>query len=135
MSETASATAAMIHQELQTNAALTDEIAADRIFDHVPRGTATPLLTAQITETGPLGASGKAMEYHTLTVNVWLAGKSRKPTDHILSLLKSALTGFRASDSGVRISNCRFEEARVALDVQEGLVQGQQTWRVISERI
>jgi hypothetical protein len=109
---------AAIRDRLLAHAPLAALIGANRVFDHVPQGTAEPYVAFAETETRDWSTQTHEGHEHFVTLNVWTRALGRKGTLDIVNEIDAALDGAALTLTDHRLVSLRtnFWTAAAARD-------------------
>jgi hypothetical protein len=107
-----------IYEVLSADAAMTNLLGADRIFDGAPQRTAMPYVTYGQSVMRDWSTGSEAGEEHLLTLHVWSRADGRNEAHEIMQALRGALHERPLTLDGHRLINLRHEvsEARREAD-------------------
>jgi Protein of unknown function (DUF3168) len=124
-----------IHQRLTADASLTTLLGGPRIYDHVPRNTAYPILTFGQSVAREWATGTEDGEEHVLTLHVWSDGGSRQQAHDIMGAVKRVLNQAALPLNDHRLVDIRheFSEARPEPDRESyhGIVR----YRAVTEPV
>lgn len=124
-----------IHQRLSADASLLGLLGGPRIYDHVPRNTAYPIVTFGQSVAREWATGTEDGEEHILTLHVWSEGGSREQAHSIMGALKRVLGGAALPLNDHRLVDIRheFSEARPEADRESyhGIVR----YRAVTEPV
>ena len=124
-----------IHQHLAEDSGLLGLLGGARIYDHVPRNTAYPILTFGQSVARDWTTGTEDGEEHILTLHVWSEGGSRQQAHEIMGAVRRALNDAPLALTDHRLVDIRheFSEARPEADRESyhGIVR----YRAVTEPV
>ena len=124
-----------IHQRLTADATLTNLLGGPRIYDHVPRNTAYPILTFGQSVAREWATGTEDGEEHILTLHVWSEGGSRQQAHDIMGAVKSALSQAVLPLSDHRLVDIRHEFSEARPEPDRETYHGIVRYRAVTEPV
>ena len=122
-----------IHQRLTGDTNLLGLLGGPRIYDHVPRNAAYPILTFGQSVAREWATGTEDGEEHVLTLHVWSEGGSRQQAHEIMSAVRRALNEMAVPLSDHRLVNIRHEFSEARREADRETYHGIVRYRAVTE--
>ena len=124
-----------IQARLAGDAGLLGLLGGPRIYDHVPRNGAYPLLVFGQSVAREWATGTEDGEEHVLTLHVWSEGGSRQQAHEIMSAVRRVLNGAALPLADHRLVNLRHEFSEARPEADRETYHGIVRYRAITEPV
>lgn len=131
-------TASLALQTAMRDALLADSpliaaLGGDRVYDHVPQGTALPYLTLGDIETRDWSTQDARGAEHTVTIRAWSGAKGRRQAQTLIGEVDRVLDGASLSLVGYKLVNLHVTFWTVVRESEGEAYQGIVRLRAVTE--
>ncbi len=124
-----------VYAALIANQTLSGLLGGQRVFDHVPRGTALPYITFGPSSERDWSTSDDVAHELQVSLHVWTEALGRSQAEEIMTVVRTALHDQTLAVSGFRLINLRHENSALNRVSDGDTLQGIVRFRAVLETI